>query len=54
LNPIEQAFSNLKAHLRKAAERTIRGLWNAIGRILDFSSQQECTNFFAVCGYDAD
>lgn len=35
-NPIKQAFSNLKAHLRKAAERTIHGLWNAIGRILDF------------------
>ena len=34
-NPIEQAFSKLKAHLRKAAERTIQGLWDAIGRILD-------------------
>ena len=34
-NAIEQAFSKLKAHLRKAAERTIHGLWNAIGRILD-------------------
>jgi len=34
-NPIEQAFSKRKAHLRKAAERTIYGLWNAIGRILD-------------------
>jgi len=32
-NPIEQAFSKLKAHLRKAAERTIHGLWNAIGRM---------------------
>ena len=27
LNPIEQAFSKLKAHLRKTAEPTIRGLW---------------------------
>ena len=26
LNPIEQAFSKLKAHLRKAAEQTIPGL----------------------------
>ena len=34
-NPIEQAFSKLKAHLRKAAERTIHGLWNAISRTLD-------------------
>ena len=30
-NPIEQAFSKLKAQLRKATERTIHGLWNAIG-----------------------
>ncbi len=29
-NPIEQAFSKLKAHLRKAAERTIHGLWTAM------------------------
>ena len=53
-NPIEQAFSKLKAHLRKAAERTIHGLWNAIGRILDLYSPQECANYFAACGYDAD
>jgi transposase len=29
LNPIEQAFAKLKALLRKAAERTVDGLWNA-------------------------
>ena len=53
-NPIEQAFSKLKAHLRKAAERTIHGLWNAIGRILNLYFQQECANYFANSGYDAD
>jgi len=53
-NPIEQAFSKLKAHLRKAAERTIHGLWNAIGRILDLYSPQECANYFSACGYDAE
>jgi len=53
-NPIEQAFSKLKAHLRKAAERTIHGLWNAIGRILDLYSPQECANYFVACGYDAE
>ncbi len=52
-NRIEQAFSKLKAHLRRAAERTIPGLWNAIGRILDLYSPQECTNYFAACEYDA-
>ena len=29
-NPIENAFSKLKAMLRKAAERTVDGLWTAI------------------------
>jgi transposase len=51
-NPIEKAFSKLKAHLRKAAERTIHGLWNAIGRILDLYTPQECANYFSACGYD--
>jgi transposase len=51
-NPIEKAFSKLKAHLRKAAERTIHGLWSAIGRILDLYSPQECQNYFSACGYD--
>ena len=53
-NPIEQAFSKLKAHLRKAAERTIHGLWNAMGRILDLYPPAECANYFTNCGYDAD
>ncbi len=29
-DPIEMAFAKLKALLRKAAERTVDGLWNAI------------------------
>jgi transposase len=53
-NPIEMAFSKLKAHLRKAAKRTIHGLWNAIGRIVDLYSPQGCSNYFAAAGYDAD
>jgi transposase len=52
-NPIEKAFSKLKAHLRKAAERTVSGLWDAIGRLIDLFTPQECTNFFAAAGYDA-
>jgi transposase len=52
-NPIENAFAKLKAHLRKAAERTIDGLWNAIGRIVDLFSPAECRNYFANAGYDA-
>jgi transposase len=52
-NPIEKAFSKLKAHLRKAAERTVEGLWAAIGRHIDVVPPQECANFFASAGYDA-
>ena len=52
-NPIENAFSKLKAHLRKAAERTVDGLWAAIGRIIDTFTPAECRNYFAAAGYDA-
>ena len=53
LNPIENAFAKLKALLRKAAERTIDGLWTAIGGIIDLFTPAECTNYFAAAGYDA-
>jgi transposase len=33
LNPIEQVFSQIKAHLRKAGARTLEALWRAIGDI---------------------
>ena len=52
-NPIENTFANLKAHLRKAAERTLEGLWSAIGRIVDLFTPAECANYFAAAGYDA-
>jgi len=51
-NPIEKAFSKLKALLRKAAERTVEGLWTAIGRLLDAFTPSECANYFVACGYD--
>ena len=53
-NPIEMAFSKLKALLRKAAERTVEGLWSAIGRLLDTVTPTECANFFAAAGYEPD
>jgi transposase len=52
-NPIENTFSKLKAHLRKAAERTVDGLWSAIGRIIDLLTPAECRNYFAAAGYRA-
>jgi transposase len=51
-NPIENAFSKLKAMLRKAAERTVDALWDRIGALLGEFSPKECTNFFAAAGYE--
>jgi transposase len=51
-NPIENAFSKLKALLRTAAERTVEGLWAAIGRCLDRFTPRECANYFAAAGYE--
>lgn len=42
LNPIEMAFSKLKAHLRAAAARTFDTLWRAIGDICDLYDSEEC------------
>lgn len=52
LNPIEMAFSKLKAHLRKRAARTISELWLAIGQICDLYDPDECLNYFKAAGYD--
>jgi transposase len=51
LNPIEHAFSKIKAILRKAAARTIEDLWTAIAHALATFTPQECSNYFAACGY---
>jgi transposase len=51
LDPIEQAFAKLKALLRKAAERTVDGLWRAIGQLLDLFPPAECANYLAHSGY---
>ena len=53
-NPIENAFAKLKAKLRKAGERTLEGLWSAIGQIIDTLTPTECANYFAAAGYDPD
>ena len=52
-NPIENAFAKIKALLRKAAERTVEGLWNAIGRFIDCFDPTECRNYFLAAGYAA-
>lgn len=51
LNPIELAFSKLKAHMKRLALRTVDELWKGVGEILNLFSKQECKNFFAASGY---
>ena len=51
LNPIEQAFATLKALLRKAAERTVEGLWTTIGKLLGRFAPAECQNCIENAGY---
>ena len=52
-NPIENAFSKLKALLRKAAARTVTNLESAIAHAIDTFTPAECENYFAAAGYDA-
>ena len=53
-NPIENAFTKLRSLLRKAAERTVDGLWDAIGHIIELFTPQQCANYFAAAGYNPD
>ena len=54
LNPIEMAFSKLKAHLRKAAARTFDALIEAIGSICHLYEPTECQNYFKKAGYGSN
>ena len=54
LNPIEMAFSKLKAHLRAAGARTFDALWKAVGSICDLFSPNECWNYLAAAGYASE
>jgi transposase len=54
LNPIEMAFSKLKAHLRRIGARTIEALWRAVGDICGFFEPDECWNYFKAAGYVHD
>jgi transposase len=50
-NPIEEAFSKLKAILRNAGARTREALVEATGRALDAITPQDIRGFFSDCGY---
>lgn len=51
LNPIEMAYSKLKAHLRRAAARTFKAVFRTIGQICDLFDPEGCRNFFEASGF---
>ena len=51
-NPIEQAFSKLKALIPKAADRTVSDLWTAIAEAISDFRPGECANYFQAAGYE--
>ena len=50
-NPIEEAFSKIKAILKKKAARGREALIEAIGRALGAVRRQDAWGWFAHCGY---
>jgi transposase len=51
LNPIENAFSKLKAILRKQAARTIPALWETFAMAIQEFTPDEARNYFKAAGY---
>jgi transposase len=51
LNPIEEAFSKIKALLRRAAARTREALIDALGEAISAVSPRDALGFFEHCGY---
>lgn len=51
-NPIEMAFSKLKAILKGVAARTIPDRCEALTNALDAFTADPCRNYLAAAGYD--
>ncbi|HEU5378369.1 MAG TPA: IS630 family transposase [Ktedonobacteraceae bacterium] len=50
-SPIEEAFSKLKAVLRRIGARTQKALWEAIAQALQTITAQDALGWFTHCGY---
>ena len=53
-NPIELAFSKIKALLKKAAARTREDLGDAIRNAIDAVTPADCRSFFTATGYEPE
>lgn len=53
-SPIEEAFSKIKALLKKEAARTREALVETIGRTLDAVTSEDAKEWFVHCGYEVE
>ena len=51
LNPIENAYSKLKALMRKGGARTVDALTKLVGRSIKAFTPAECRSYFRHAGY---
>lgn len=51
LDPIDMTYSQFKSFLRKAAQRTIPGLYRAIRSFVPQPGPRQCANYFRHAGY---
>jgi len=45
------AFAKLKAHLRRIGARTFNQMFDAIAKVCDLFTPQECWNYLKAAGY---
>jgi transposase len=53
-SPIEEAFSKIKAILRRIEARTYDALVEALGRALEAISRRDALGWFTHCGYQVE
>ncbi|MBG6163772.1 transposase [Labrenzia sp. EL_195] len=53
-NPIEMAFSKIKALLKKAAARTVEDFWAATATAIDAVTPAGARNYFTAAGYEPE
>ena len=51
VNPIEMAFSKLKANRRRIGARNFTNMFHALTEICELFSPDECWNYFKAAGY---
>jgi transposase len=53
-NPIEMAFSKIKAFLKKVGARKLENLWYAVADAIDGLKHEDIRNYFKAAGYEPE